>query len=376
MKVAIIGAGVAGLSCAYELERYGITPTIFERNNVVGEVYPHVSAVMQLFNRPVRYPLEHLKRTCNIEIQPIGRLRRVTMIGPRTQSTVSGRLGDFISLGQTPDTTIEKQLESKVQSKIIFDTHADYKKLKDEFDYVVIATGVETQAKELGCWEELISTAVYGAVILGNFRTDTLISWFDTDYAKSGYVYLTPFNEKRASIALILPNSSKQEAPEYWNRFLRKQNIKNEIIQTFLTEHHSGFVFPHRVGNIFLTGLAGGCTDPFLGFGLVYSIVTGVSAARSIALGLDYEQQIKRYAEANKQVYEYRIALNKFSNDRFDVLIKGLGLPLLRNVIYNTNINVVKHGSKLLYLSRRFRRTVYRARSDFFLLKSNTDNKK
>ena len=32
IKVAVIGAGIAGLSCAIELERHGITPVIFEKN--------------------------------------------------------------------------------------------------------------------------------------------------------------------------------------------------------------------------------------------------------------------------------------------------------------------------------------------------------
>jgi thioredoxin reductase len=31
LNVAIIGAGVAGLSCAFELEKYGITPVIFKK---------------------------------------------------------------------------------------------------------------------------------------------------------------------------------------------------------------------------------------------------------------------------------------------------------------------------------------------------------
>jgi len=32
MKVAIVGAGLSGLSCAIELERHKIKPVIFEKN--------------------------------------------------------------------------------------------------------------------------------------------------------------------------------------------------------------------------------------------------------------------------------------------------------------------------------------------------------
>jgi digeranylgeranylglycerophospholipid reductase len=36
MKVALIGGGLSGLSCAHELPRNRITPTIVERKSYIG----------------------------------------------------------------------------------------------------------------------------------------------------------------------------------------------------------------------------------------------------------------------------------------------------------------------------------------------------
>lgn len=38
MKIGIIGAGPAGISCAVQLKRYGISPLIFEKNKISGAV--------------------------------------------------------------------------------------------------------------------------------------------------------------------------------------------------------------------------------------------------------------------------------------------------------------------------------------------------
>lgn len=362
VKVAIIGAGLSGLACALELEKHGIEPVIFERNDSVGEIYPHAAALMQIFRRPVRYPLQYLSKNYGIELKPINPLRHVIMKGANSESKVSGNLGVFLTRGHNPD-CVEKQLEAKLKSKINFNQHADYNALRKEFDYVVVATGNDLAAKELGCWQEIMPTVLYGAVILGHFKTDTLIAYFNTRYAKNGYAYITPFNENRASLVLVLPNTEKPEAPDYWSQFIREEKIRNEIVQYFITEHKSGFVFPKRIGNIILTGAAAGATESFLGFGSEYSLVSGVCAARSIVSGLDYEEQIKNHVETNKNVNEFRMVLNSFNNSKFDILIKTLGFPVVRNIVYNTNIDMVKHGARVLRLSRQIRKIFYRSRS-------------
>ncbi len=46
MKVAILGAGLADLACANELQKHGINPTIYEAGSSIGEQYPHVGAAI------------------------------------------------------------------------------------------------------------------------------------------------------------------------------------------------------------------------------------------------------------------------------------------------------------------------------------------
>jgi flavin-dependent dehydrogenase len=78
MKVAIIGAGISGLSCAFELKKYGIIPTIFEEKSKLGESLGFGAIMFHMFNRGIKDPFKFLKEY-NINLTPNSPLKAITM---------------------------------------------------------------------------------------------------------------------------------------------------------------------------------------------------------------------------------------------------------------------------------------------------------
>ena len=68
-------------------------------------------------------------------------------------------------------------------------------------------------------------------------------------------------------------------------------------------------------------------------------------AARSIAENKDYEKLIKWIVSKNTQLYEFRKTYEKLDNKDYDLMIASLKMPGLRSILYDTPLNVVKHGS-------------------------------
>ncbi|ABY95621.1 MULTISPECIES: NAD(P)/FAD-dependent oxidoreductase [Thermoanaerobacter] len=345
MKVAIIGAGVSGLAAAITFQRYGITPDIFEKKCKIGELFNHVAGLLKVINRPIKDPLHHLKNVYGIEVKPINTIDKIVMKGPTVTASVTGsNLGYMILRGQDAN-SLENQLYNKLEIPVNFNIEADYKKLKNNYDYVIIATGSSQIPKELGCWQELVTTWVRVANVLGNFDTKTLIMLINTLYTKSGYVYLIPYNEKRAVLAMVIPYISKEELQYYWDTFLKVEKMNVDIVNMVDLQHTSGNCFPHQYENLLFVGNAGGAIEPFLGFGTFNSIMSGAIAAKSIAEGIDFEKEISFLSNANIKMLEFRKALDLMDNDKLDKFIKILTFPPVKKLVYNTNFNAIKYGS-------------------------------
>ncbi|SNX53375.1 NAD(P)-binding protein [Thermoanaerobacterium sp. RBIITD] len=342
-----MGAGLAGLACAHELERLGIPCVIFERKNMTGTIQNNIGAFFQIEDRPIKDPFNYLRCMYGISLEPVRRMSTVIMHSPKYQATVRGNLGYFILRSQDVN-SLENQLVRSVTSKINYNVNPDYRELANDYDFVVVATGNSSIIEQLSEWKTTITTWVKGATVLGDFDPYTAVLWFNTDYARSGYGYLMPFDQHRATLALITTYAQHGELDDLWNLFLHNEGLNYEIIETFELDVDTGIAKEHKVNNIYFVGNAAGFIDPLLGLGAFHAIESGIFAARSIAMGKDYEKMVKKIVKKVEILTNYRTFIDKLQNKDYDRFIRLLGLPIIRNVIYGSNINVIKYAHPII----------------------------
>ena len=148
--------------------------------------------------------IKYLKDTYDINIKYAMEEKTYIMKSPNAEIKIEGNLGYAMYRGKEIDSTENQLLRELRKTPIHYNSLSNFKELSQKYDYVVVASGRDMEAKELGVWEEQGRISIMGAIALGSFEQNTTHIYFDTEYAGSGYARVSPYSSTEAIIALYV----------------------------------------------------------------------------------------------------------------------------------------------------------------------------
>lgn len=339
IKVAIMGAGLSGLSCAITLEKHGVKPVIFEKRDMVGDRFICGEAMFNIFNKPVNSCLSYLEKKHGILLKPVSSVNRVTFHSKNESSVLNGSLG-ISNIRGRHDNSFENQLLKQVKSDIHYNSEHEYEELSREFDYVVLATGDGAYSQKLGNYIFDLGVTLKGTTIEGDFREDYLDVWFSDEFAPLGYAYLIPYSKREANITIAYPDykaNQNRDLHEMWDLFYHRvekdlgQKIK--ITDGFQVKKYMiGRCKKPKIDNTYFTGNCFGAISPAFGFGQFASILTGIYAAIDICGEGNYEKLVKRIYTNYENSLVLRKTINHCDDDIRDRALKVLNTGIVKQI--------------------------------------------
>ncbi|KMT22534.1 NAD(P)/FAD-dependent oxidoreductase [Clostridium cylindrosporum] len=331
MKVAIMGAGLSGLSCAITLERLGVSPTIFEKRSMVGDRFINGEAMFSIIDRPIKDNLSYISKNYNINLNATDKVTKLFIHSQKEVASINGKIGYTNIRGRHED-SYERQLEKQIKSKINFNSTYDYEDLCKDYDYVVLATGDGEYASRLGNYKCDLTCTIKGATVQGNFITSSPHVWFNYDILPKGYTWLIPFSDNEANLSIAYPDypdNIKLDINSMWEKFYslvcRDLGEDLTITDNFeITRYMMGICNKPKINNTYFVGNCFGSISPGLGFGQLTSILTGVYSAYDICGIGDYEELTKHLFEDYNHSIVFRRFMENLTDEQLDFHIKNL----------------------------------------------------
>lgn len=340
MKVAIMGAGISGLSCAITLEKNGMEPAIFEKRSRVGDRFVNAEAMFSILNRPTKDCLKLIDEDYGIHLKPIDEINKLFIHSKTEVSSINGNIG-YTNIRGRHDDSYEHQLEKQIKSKIKFNSKESYEDLCRKFDYVVLATGDGAYASSIGNYRSDLTCTIKGATVEGDFQKNSCHVWFNYEIIPKGYGWLIPFNEKEGDLVIAFPeypSNIKLSLEDMWKKFYRlaceslQQNFK--IVDTFeINKYMIGICNKPRIENTYFVGNCFGAVSPGFGFGQFVSILTGIYAAYDICGLGDYEKLTKPLYDNYNSSLVLRKSLEKLDDDKLENIVSTIDSKLLDKAI-------------------------------------------
>ncbi len=343
MKIAIIGAGTAGLACAIECEKLGLIPDIFEKDDALGWPWIGINFWPTMIYRSYGDVLEYIRKTYDITIKPLAKVTKNVMKSSNKEVILNGNLGYYVDRGRKID-SLENQLFRYLRRTAVhMNTPVDYKELKDKYDWVVIATGREKEARELNVWEDQGGVRIIGAFVSGTFEEDTAAIYMNTEYSGTGYGRLSPLSKSTALAALYIIGKDQTETIPLFDKFLEIEGLnKYEILyHNILPPFTTGRVKKFKTGNILLTGRSAGLVESFLGTGAITSMISGIMAARATIQNEDYDTLVKPLQDFIDNVSSFRPLMDKCKNKDFNNLLSNINIIGVKQSTVNIPIDLI-----------------------------------
>ena len=340
MKVAIMGAGISGLSCAITLEKNSITPAIFEKRSCVGDRFVNAESMFHVLNGPIKDCLPYLRDKYSITLKPVAEVHKIVLHSKNESGSISGEIGYTNVRGRRED-SYEVQLKDQVKAPIEYNSKCEYEELVKKFDTVVLATGDSDYASHLGNYRNDLSCTIRGATVEGDFQVDTPHVWFDYEVMPKGYGWVIPYSDKEANIVMLYPdypNITKMDINDMWRKFyeiaMKDLNQNFRVTDKFeVTRHMVGICNKPKFENTYFIGNCFGAISPGLGFGQFTSILTGIYSAYDICGIADYNELSKPLFANYENSLVFRRFLENLSDKDFDLAVKNLNSKLIKQFI-------------------------------------------
>jgi flavin-dependent dehydrogenase len=369
MKVAIMGAGMSGLSCAIALEKQGVTPSIFENRGCVGDRFVNAESMFHVFNSPVKDCLHYLNEEYGIALKPVAEVRKIVIHSKNETGSITGNIGYTNIRGRQSD-SYEVQLSNQVKSRIEFNSKYEYEELCKNYDAVVLATGDSDYASHLGNFRNDLSCTVHGATIEGIFETDTPHVWFDYEVLPKGYGWVIPYSDKEANIVMLYPDYpsiTKMDINEMWSKYYtlaeKDLNQSFRITDKFeVTRYMVGICNKPKLDNTYFVGNCFGAISPGLGFGQFTSILTGIYSALDICGLGKYEDLVKPLFANYDHSLIFRRFLENLKDTDLDLAVKNLNVKLIKQFIdkacnKDSKLQLLKDTTPLMAIFNQFKKS-------------------
>lgn len=355
MKIAIMGAGMSGLTCAITLEKHGISPTIFEKRSQVGDRFVNGETLMSVFNRPINNEYAYLSENHGIFLQPLANISKMNFYSENHQGVVNGHLGYINSRGRE-DESFESQLFRQVKSEIFFNSKFTYEELLQDFTHVIMATGDAEYALKAGNFQVDLTVSLKGATVEGDFDRNHVSIWLDNNLAPKGYGFLLPYSETEAVITMGYPDYPENQSvnvESLWEKFYAKvrQDLKQDLRitdQFNISRYIMGLCKYPRLANTFFVGNCFGAMMPGFGFGQLASMLTGIYAAHDLCGKGKYEELVKPLKKSYHNSLVIRHAMEGLDNHKLDLLVNLLNNIISTQILTNRKLNPLKLASYIL----------------------------